>query len=374
MTKQIPQGVWPWLRTAAAFCLLAAPAHATVQCNLPSAFQLRIEQREDGKEAGRKAAATPATDSASVLYVGDRILQVNGQRVRSCADLESAAAEALAKGLALLLAVERDGQLVSMAVESTLARAAAEPATTKTYTVVEVAWLATGVALVALDIAYGHGRHGPINPFGPFVRARKPEPAGVEITATPADDPPARGVQLPPPVDASPALRQSTADAAAALGGLARYARLSLPMAVYEQHLEETEDRIETLPFGTDDNSVAVHAAVDTILGYHRTARDIRRTKIAYLNRVGRDVRAAARFVPYFSDSEVPHWLARYPFLHESLEASPLAFGSFGERAGNWDPDRATDILWEHAREDTAKLATWAGGLGSLAPRAEGGP
>ena len=84
-------------------------------------------------------------------------------------------------------------------------------------------------------------------------------------------------------------------------------------------------------------------------------------------------MRAATRFVPYFSDSEVPHWLARYPFLQESLEASPSAFGRFGERAGNWNPDRATDLLWEHAREGTAKLATWAGGVNPLPAQGEGG-
>ena len=363
MKTLMHQGVWPWPRAAAVFCVLAAHAHAAVPCDLPSAFHLRIEQRETGEEAGRKAAATPAAGGASVLYVGDRILQVNGQRVWICADLESAAAEALAKGLALLLGVERDGQLVSVAVESALARAAAEPAPTKTDTVVEVALLATGVALVALDIAYGHGVHDPfiLVPFVPGTRARKPEPAGVEITAPPADDP--HPHVLPPPVDASPGLRQSAADAAVALGELDGHARVEVPIAFYEQRLGETEHRLEALAFGPDEGSVAVHAAVDTVLGYHRTARDIRRTKIAYLNKEGRDVRAAARFVPYLSDSEVPRWVARYPFLRESLGASPLAPGSFWERAGNWNPDRAMDLLWERAREDTAKLATWAGGV-----------
>jgi hypothetical protein len=118
------------------------------------------------------------------------------------------------------------------------------------------------------------------------------------------------------------------------------------------------EARIAALDFETDDSAMAVHAAVATILAYHHTARDIRRAKIASFDKLQRDERSASSSVPYFSDSEVPRWVVRYPFLHESLEASPSQ-GSFGEVAGSWDPDRATELLWEHARADTLELASW---------------
>ena len=161
-----------------------------------------------------------------------------------------------------------------------------------------------------------------------------------------------------PPADAGPELRQCAAAAAAAFDELDRYARVELPIAIYERHLEETEARIAALDFETDDSAMAVHAAVATILAYHHTARDIRRTKIASFDKLRRDERAASSSVPYFSDSEIPRWVVRYPFLSESLEASPSQ-GSFGEVAGSWYPDRATELLWEHARSDTLELALW---------------
>ena len=341
-----------------------------MQCDVPPAFQLRLEQRGTGEDAGRAVVAAPAAGAASVLLVGDRILQANGRRVQSCADLESAAGEALAQGLVLLLGVERDGKLVSVAAEiapegagETAPVRAGEPATTKADTAVKVALLTAGVAIVALDVARGSAGASTAAAavlIAPLVGTALAAPAGVKIAAAPADDARPAAVTLPPSADARPELRQSAAGAAATFGELDHYARVGLPIAVYEQHLEKTEGRIEAFAFGTDDGSAAVRAAVDAILGYHRTARDIRRTKIAYLNNRERDVRAAGYSVPYLSDSEVPRWAARYPFLRESLGASPSALGHLGERAGYWDPDRALELLWEHAREDTAKLSDWA--------------
>jgi len=182
---------------------------------------------------------------------------------------------------------------------------------------------------------------------------------GVEIEAALTEKARPAAAAFLPPADAGPELRQSAAAAAAAFGELDRFERVELPIAIYERHLEETEARIAALAFGTDDDSMAVHAAVATILAYHHTARDIRRTKIASLDKLKRDVRAVSSPVPYFSDSEVPRWVVRYPFLRESLETPPIP-GSMGELAGSWYPDRATELLWEHARADTEELAAWA--------------
>lgn len=184
-------------------------------------------------------------------------------------------------------------------------------------------------------------------------------PTGVEIEAALTEKARPSAAAFLPPADAGPELRQSAAAAAAAFGELERFERVELPISIYERHLEETEARIAALAFGTDDDSMAVHAAVATIIAYHHTARDIRRTKIASLDKLKRDVRAVSSPVPYFSDSEVPRWVVRYPFLRESLGASPILWG-LGENAGSWYPDRATELLWEHARTDTLELASWA--------------
>jgi len=381
-TKKLTRrGGWPWLGAAAVFCLLAARGAEAMQCDLPPAFQLRLEQRATGDDAGSNVVEAPAAGAASVLFVGDRIVQANGRRVRNCADLESAAGEALAKGLVLLLGVERDGKLVSVAAEIAPEDAgeaaparAGEPAATKVDTAVGVALLATGVAIevafIALEVATDRNSiprtpllDAAVNKLA-GVEAYRP---GVEIAAAPAEETrpaavelPAAAVELSPAADAGPGLRRSAADAAAALRDLDGYARVELPARVYERNLDTTEGRIEALSLGSDDGSAAVRSAVDAILGYHRTARDICRAKIEFLNKRERDVRAAGYSIPYHSDSEVPRWLARYPFLRDSLRASPSDWGNFGERSGYWDPDRALELLWEHARADTAKLAAWA--------------
>jgi len=369
------RGGWPWLGAAAVFCLLGARGAEAMQCNLPPAIQLRLEQRATGDEAGSRLVEEQAAGAASVLFVGDRIVQANGRRVRNCADLESAAGEALAKGLVLLLGVERDGKLVSVAAEITPEEAgktapasADEPAATKFDTAVGVALLATGVAIEVAIIALEVATDGNSIPRTPFLDAAVNKLAGVEAyrpgveiaAAGAAVELPAAAVELPPSADAGPGLRRSAADAAAALRDLDGYARVELPARVYERNLDTTEGRIEALSLGIDDGSTAVRSAVDTILGYHRTARDIQRAKIEHLNRRDRDVRAAGYSIPYHSDSEVPRWLARYPFLRDSLKASPSDWGPLGERSGYWDPNRALELLWEHARADTEKLAAWA--------------
>jgi len=185
-------------------------------------------------------------------------------------------------------------------------------------------------------------------------------PPGVEIDAGLTEEARPSAATFLTSANAGPELRQSAAVAAAAFGEIERFERVELPIAIYERHLEETEARIAALAFGTDDDSMAVHAAVATIIAYHHTVRDIRRTKIASLDKLKRDVRAVSSSVPYFSDSEVPRWVVRYPFLRESLGASPILWG-LGENAGSWYPDRATELLWEHARADTLELAAWAG-------------
>jgi hypothetical protein len=65
--------------------------------------------------------------------------------------------------------------------------------------------------------------------------------------------------------------------------------------------------------------------------------------------------------MPYFSDGDVPRWVAAYPFLEQAIVAPPKATRILiaGESAGRWSPDRAAELLWEHAREETERLVAW---------------
>jgi hypothetical protein len=220
------------------------------------------------------------------------------------------------------------------------------------------------IGILGLAIDANSGAMGQLTPAAISVTLQDAasEPTGVEIETALVEKARPPAATFLPPVAAGPELQQPAAAAAAAFGELDRYERVELPIAIYERQLEETEGRIAALTFGTDEPSVGVHAAVATILGYHHTARDIRRTKMASLDKLGRDARAISSPVPYLSDSEVPRWVVRYPFLRESLGASPI-LGNSGETAGSWYPDRATELLWEHAHADTRELAAWAAAM-----------
>ena len=91
-------------------------AWAGTPCELPSAFSLVVEERPllDAGNAGLVVVRSSAPSSS--LRPGDIIRQANGRRTIQCADLERTAGEALAKGLLLLLAAERDGKLVARAL------------------------------------------------------------------------------------------------------------------------------------------------------------------------------------------------------------------------------------------------------------------
>ena len=102
---------------------------------------------------------------------------------------------------------------------------------------------------------------------------------------------------------------------------------------------------------------------VDDVLTLHRTARDVRRTKLELLSQSGVDRRASsATSLPYFSESKVPEWVATYPFLHVIVIVPPREthMPIPGEVAGRWNPDRALELLWGRARQATTQLADWS--------------
>jgi hypothetical protein len=231
------------------------------------------------------------------------------------------------------VAAERDGATTAVALAETAAVAAAARATE------------TSRAL---------------EPTEPTVPAAPP-PAAPLPTATPR---PHRETPLPERAGASAELAAKTVAAAAVLRTVDEAARFAVPLPVYERRVADAKNAVAALRV-EGQGSDAVRAVIDEAFGYHEAARDIRRWKAAELATVHVDQRGAGGVtMPYFSDSEVPRWVERYPFLSESLQQAPRTTHMLlpGEMAGRWNPDRAVELLWERATQTAARLAAWGGG------------
>lgn len=314
-------------------------AWAGTPCEVPAAFSLAVEERPLLDTGSAGLIVVRAIGRTSPLREGDVIRQANGRRTLRCEDLEATAAEALAKGLVLLLAAERGGKPVAVALaDSTAEIAIAAPAVTAPLQV-------------------------------PDTRAGEPA-AGEQVPAPPPTPVPTatavahREAALPARAAASTELAAKAVAAAAVLGTVDEAARLTVPLAAYERRLDDAKNAIAALRV-EGEGSPAVLTVIAEAFGYHETARDIRRYKAAELSDARVDQRGAgAVSLPYFSDSEVPRWIERYPFLSESLQQAPRATHLLlaGEMAGRWNPDQAVELLWERAAKISARLGAWASG------------
>ncbi len=329
----------------------AAQARAADVCRLPATFSLTVEERTllDGGSAGLVVAGSPAP--ASGLRAGDVVRQANGRKTVRCEDLEAAAAEALAKGILLLVAAERDGHVMAVALRETgVAVAVGEPA--------------PPAPPPPPPVGAPPGGPGTAAERG-TVPAPAPERAPVAAPRPTTTPPPvAREVPLPPRANASAELTSKAVAAAAVLGTVDAAARSAVPLGTYERRLDEAKNAIAALRI-EGDGSAGVRELIAEAIGYHETARDIRRAKAAQLEQAHVDQRGAvAQSMPYFSDSDVPRWVERYPFLSETLQQAPRATHMLvpGEAAGRWDPDRAVELLWERAAQAAARLGAWGAG------------
>jgi hypothetical protein len=338
-----------WLAILVAATLSATPGLAAVPCATPPAFDLHVEQRGVTEHDGPGLVAT-ASGGVGGLSAGDRVRQANGARVERCADLERVAAEALARGLALLLGVERAGGFVAVAARL---RSAAELARVETTNDAAVAAGTTTRVPTARD----SGERNAEPAAGGGRADEAPAAAAVPTPIRHAE------TALPAKTDASATLRQRAGAAARTLATLDENASLSVPLVVYDRRLHEAEAAIVALEFPVESSAAAVRRFVEDVLEYHRTAAEVRRTKLQALSDRRIDRRASpAAALPYFSDSRVPEWIASYPFLEVAVLQTPRETRMLlpGEVAGRWDPDRALDLLWTRAREGRARLAAWA--------------
>lgn len=314
-----------------------ATVWAATACDVPPDFHLVVEQRQM-LESGNAGLVVVRPPPRSTLQAGDVVKQANGRRTTSCADLEAAAGEALAKGLLLLVAADRNNQTIAVALsETTTTVAGVEPSTTS---------------------PAGERPPPAAERVEPEARAAPPAPTPVPTAR------PHREAALPARTGASAELVAKTVAAAAVLRTVDEAARLTVPLAVYERRIDDAKNAVAALQV-EGEGSEAVRRVIDEAFGYHEAARDIRRYKAAQLTHARVDQRGAGSIsLPYFSDSEVPRWVDRYPFLSESLQQAPRTTHLLlpGEMAGRWSPDQAVELLWERATQTGARLAAWGAG------------
>jgi hypothetical protein len=329
---------------AALVTLGARPAGATEMCATP-ALGFTAEETTEAGPRPRVVVRSRARDDDSIA-IGDVVRQVNGTRIETCADLESAVQQATESGLVILVAVDRGGRLLALAASTEAERRA--PAS------------AIAVAPPAIAVA----------PAGNAAAAARPETSAAASAPAAVEAPPASPiVARPDPVAALPAsasaptaVRDAGGEAARLLASLESVARVGVPLPIYDSRVRAVESELARAIDGAGDGSGGLRAAVDGILEYYRLAGDIRRVKQEWVEDKGSESAVRAVNIPYLSTSRVPRWLAEYPFLRESVAAEPGATIFAGERSGSWNPDLAAEMVWERAREDTANLAAWSHG------------
>jgi hypothetical protein len=242
--------------------------------------------------------------SVPALHAGDILVQLNSHRLQTCADLAEGLSEARRNKLGTLFLIRRDGEVE--------------------------------MALVPAPVA---------------------QAAPAEPTAIP-----------PPPVPTSPPTPLSRADADAARQLLAEFvafgrdlqARQPLPMAQpWAQRVEQLRQR-----YNSQQARGAAVGLIEPILGYYETVAQVLLYKET-VTRERRDIRARGDVVlEYHSNSPVPAWVQRYPFLRPSVLQEPdIGVLRVGESNGQWLPDRAVALLLDRAiTEGTALSSTLAAG------------
>jgi hypothetical protein len=323
-----------------------ATAFAGTACELPSAFPLVVEERPLLDTGSPGLVVVRSSAASSTLQPGDVIRQANGRRTVQCSDLERSAGEALAKGLMLLLAVEHEGRVTALALP--------EPTTEVASTVAKAAPAAAAPAKQTTTTSSA----APAEHQLPSA----PAPAAVAMpTATPVVR---QEAALPARANAPAELTSKAIAAAAVLATVDEAARFAVPLGAYERRLDDAKNAIAALRI-EGEGSGPVRDVIAEAFEYHETARDIRRYKAAELEQTHVDQRGAgAASLPYFSDSDVPRWVERYPFLSESVQQAPRTTHMLlpGEMAGRWNPDQAVELLWDRAAKTVSRLGGWAAG------------
>jgi hypothetical protein len=172
-------------------------------------------------------------------------------------------------------------------------------------------------------------------------------------------------LEAPLPVDVKGKTDETGAQALATLRALAAAAVLDGKPNAYEKEVTKATIQLLALDQGSQGEAEKrVVAGAKVLLGYYLTAQEIRQYKQDFVSESRKDLRKgrAAMFVsedvPYFLKSPIPAWVDRYPFLQASVKDSPQML-NFLEQPGHWDPDKAVELLWNKAKEETETFAKW---------------
>ena len=258
---------------------------------------------------------TPA--AAGGIRVGDAVVQVNGTVVRSCGEFARTVRDARRDRKAVLLLVRRAGTEVPLLVGA-------------------AAW-DRAVATASAP--------APSEP--PSVR---------KIVAT------------PPPLPLPPETSVSVDEVTRGLAALRDAERPSARLETYRRDLVQLHRQVETLT-ARASAPPRVLDGLRTVLGYYDAAgvawgsEEARRERDRQPRHLPSRDNVAA---PYFEDSDVAAAIDEFPFLRDTVVRDPEP-GPVGiESAGLWRPLQARALLWEHGREELARLAGWLGS-GSIA-------
>jgi hypothetical protein len=172
-------------------------------------------------------------------------------------------------------------------------------------------------------------------------------------------------LEAPLPADVKGKTDETGAQALASLRALAAVAVPEGKPNEYEKGVTKATIQLLALDQASQGEAEKrVVAGAKVLLGYYLTAQEIRQYKQDFVSDSRKDLRKgrAAMFVsetvPYFLKSPIPAWVDRYPFLQASVKDSPQMV-NFLEQPGHWDPDKAVELLWEKAKEETETFAKW---------------
>lgn len=258
-------------------------------------------------------AITPLSQGARIgLLKGDIVEQINSWQARDCQSYSRAVQDARGENKAVLLLIRRKGKRQVLAFEPEL-------------------WVKK-------------------------EEEKKEKEAIVSLQTM---------LEAPLPADVKGKTDVTGAQALANLRALAAVAVPDGKPNAYEKEVTKATIQLLALDQGSQGEAEKrVVAGAKVLLGYYLTAQEIRQYKQEFVSESRKDLRKgrAALFVsaevPYFLRSPVPGWVDKYPFLHASVKDSPQ-MANFLEEPGHWDPDKAVELLWAKAKEETESFAKW---------------
>jgi hypothetical protein len=107
-------------------------------------------------------------------------------------------------------------------------------------------------------------------------------------------------------------------------------------------------------------------SGLETVLRYHDAAAVAWSAEDATRERERRSRRLPSpesMVAPFFTDSDEESAIEAFPFLQATV-VRPPSRGMVGESAGLWRPVQARTLLWDGARAEQERLATWLGMTG----------